>query len=254
MDVFNTMIWQNRKWDSYSFIRLGLGYKFGSGGSEHYDWLNTTSSLYDEIANIKEKTDCLGKDRDNDHVPDCFDQDNNTPDSCMVYGNGMAVDSDSDGVPDCQDQEPFSIKGAEVDPITGKAIDSDMDGVPDIIDLELNSSPGALVDAHGIEVEQGVNCTSSIFNSIIPNHINLSQLDKQNLFLVAEKMKQCPSTKLKVVAPGGKSSKYSAPTAAKLMKKIVDYLVEFYGVSRDRILVDHKGTGNNSKGISLKTE
>src|SRR5690606_1433181 len=119
---------------------------------------------------------------------------------------------------------------------------------------ELNSSPGALVDAHGIEVEQGVNCTSSIFNSIIPNHINLSQLDKQNLFLVAEKMKQCPSTKLKVVAPGGKSSKYSAPTAAKLMKKIVDYLVEFYGVSRDRILVDHKGTGNNSKGISLKTE
>src|SRR5690606_10315088 len=192
---------------------------FGSGGSEHYDWLNTTSSLYDEIANIKEKTDCLGKDRDNDHVPDCFDQDNNTPDSCMVYGNGMAVDSDSDGVPDCQDQEPFSIKGAEVDPITGKAIDSDMDGVPDIIDLELNSSPGALVDAHGIEVEQGVNCTSSIFNSIIPNHINLSQLDKQNLFLVAEKMKQCPSTKLKVVAPGGKSSKYSAPTAAKLMKK-----------------------------------
>jgi hypothetical protein len=166
IDVYNTAIFQNRWFDSYSFLRVTFGWKFGSKNAQHYDWLSPVESIYDQMAEVKKKTDCLGVDDDKDHVSNCFDQDNETPDSCMVYGNGMAVDTDMDGVPDCQDQEPFTDKGAVVDPLTGKAADSDGDGIPDHRDRELNSSPGALVDANGIEIKLCCNCDNVVFPPI----------------------------------------------------------------------------------------
>jgi hypothetical protein len=245
IDVYNTQIFANRWWDSYSFLRASFGWKFGAKNPQHYDWLSPVESIYDQVADIKKKTDCLGVDEDNDHVSNCFDQENTTPDSCMVYGNGMAVDSDGDGVPDCQDEELFSDKGATVDE-KGKSIDSDGDGIPDHRDREPNSSPGALVDANGIEFKVCCSCDNVSFPPITISSNCLTKEVKNLLYQVADKMRQCPDKKLVLNGPGGKSSKYNAASNTRCMEEIIKFLNEKFGISRDRIITNHNG-GTDSK-------
>jgi hypothetical protein len=254
IDVYNTAIFQNRWFDSYGFLRATFGYKFGTKNPQHYDWLSPVESIYDQMADVKKKTDCLGKDDDKDHVSNCFDQDNNTPDSCMVYGNGMAVDSDQDGVPDCQDQEPFTDKGATVDPVTGKAIDSDGDNVPDHRDRELNSSPGALVDNNGIEIKLCCNCDNVMFAPITISSNCLTKEVKAQLYQVVDKMKQCPDKKLILNGPAGKSSKYNAASNTRCMDEIIKFLTEKFGISRDRIITNYNAGTETKNTIELKLQ
>lgn len=254
IDVYNTAIFQNRWFDSYAFLRVSLGYKFGSKNPQHYDWLSPVESVYDQIADIKKKTDCLGVDDDKDHVSNCFDQDNATPDSCMVYGNGMAVDTDMDGVPDCKDQEPFTDKGAVVDPNTGKASDSDGDGIPDHRDRELNSSPGALVDANGIEIKMCCNCDNVSFPPVSISSNCLTKEVKTMLYQVVDKMKQCPDKKLILNGPAGKSSKYNASANTRCMDEIIKFLNEKFGISRDRIITNYNAGTESKNTIELKIQ
>ncbi len=254
IDVYNTAIFQNRWFDSYGFLRASIGYKFGSKNPQHYDWLSPVESIYDQMADVKKKTDCLGVDDDKDHVSNCFDQENNTPDSCMVYGNGMAVDSDMDGVPDCQDQEPFTDKGATVDPATGKAIDSDGDNVPDHRDRELNSSPGALVDHNGVEIKLCCNCDNVMFAPITISNNCLTKEVKAQLYQVVDKMKQCPDKKLIMNGPAGKSSKYNAAANTRCMDEIIKFLTEKFGISRDRIITNYNAGTETKNTIELKLQ
>jgi hypothetical protein len=254
IDVYNTAIWQNRWFDSYAFIRASIGYKFGAKNAQHYDWLSPVESIYDQMADVKKKTDCLGVDDDKDHVSNCFDQDNKTPDSCMVYGNGMAVDSDMDGVPDCQDKEPFTDKGATVDPVTGAAIDSDGDNIPDHRDRELNSSPGALVDANGVEIKLCCSCDNVAFPPISISSNCLTKEVKAMLYQVVDKMKQCPDKKLVINGPAGKSSKYNAATNTRCMDEIVKFLTEKFGISRDRIVTNYNAGTESKNTIELKIQ
>jgi hypothetical protein len=250
IDVYNTAIWANRWWDSYSFLRASFAYKFGSKNAQHYDWLSPVESIYEQVADIKKKTDCLGVDDDKDHVSNCFDQDNTTPDSCMVYGNGMAVDSDGDGVPDCQDAEPFSDKGAIVD-ATGASVDSDGDGIADHRDRENNSSPGALVDANGIEIKMCCSCEGASFPPISISSNCLTKEVKNMLYAVADKMRQCPENKLVLNGPGGKSSKYNAAGNTRCMEEIVKFLNEKFGISRDRIITNYNAGTESKNTIEL---
>lgn len=250
VDVYNTAIWQNRWWDSYTFLSATFGWKFGSKNSQHYDWLSPVESIYDQVADIKKKTDCLGVDDDNDHVSNCFDQDNTTPDSCMVYGNGMAVDTDRDGVPDCQDKEIASEQDSEVD-ANGVMIDTDGDGVPNSRDRELNSSPGALVDRNGIEFKVCCSCDNVSFPPITISSNCLTKEVKNQLYAVADKMKQCPDKKLVLAGPGGKSSKYNAAGNTRCMEEIIKFLNEKFGISRDRIITDYSGGTSSKNTIEL---
>lgn len=254
IDVYNTAIWQNRWFDSYGYLRASIGYKFGSKNTQHYDWLSPVESIYDQMAEVKKKTDCLGKDDDNDHVSNCFDQDNTTPDSCMVYGNGVAVDSDMDGVPDCKDQEPFTDKGAQVDPLTGAAVDSDGDGIPDHRDRELNSSPGSLVDANGIAFKLCCSCDNVSFPPISISSNCLTKEVKAQLYAVVDKLKQCPDKKLIINGPAGKSSKYNAATNTRCMDEIVKFLVEKFGISRDRIVTNYNAGTETKNTIEIKIQ
>ncbi|MES2617103.1 MAG: hypothetical protein V4613_04445 [Bacteroidota bacterium] len=252
IDVYNTAIWQNRWWDSYDFIRASIGYKFGSKNPQHYDWLSPVESIYDQMADVKKKTDCLGKDDDNDHVSNCFDQENDTPDSCMVYGNGMAVDTDRDGIPDCKDKE-ITEYGASVDG-NGVAVDSDGDGVSDFRDRELNSSPGAVVDNNGIEIKTCCNCDNVMFPSITISKNCLTNETKMILYQVADKMKQCPDKKIIINGPAGKSSKYNASGNTKCMDEIIKFITEKFGISRDRIITNYSGGTETKNTIEIKIQ
>ncbi len=253
IDVYNTQIFQNRWFDSYGFLRASLGFKFGAKNPQHYDWLSPVESIYDQMADVKKKTDCLGVDTDNDHVSNCFDQENNTPDSCMVYGNGMAVDTDMDGVPDCQDKEPFTDRGVAVDE-NGVAADSDGDNVPDHRDRELNSSPGALVDNNGIEIKLCCNCDNVSFAPITIGNNCLTKEVKAQLYMVVDKMKQCPDKKLILNGPAGKSSKYNAAANTRCMDEIIKFLTEKFGISRDRIITNYNAGTEVKNTIELKLQ
>ena len=254
LDVYNTAVFANRWFDSYSYLRASFGWKFGSKNAQHYDWLSPVESIYDQMADVKKKTDCLGFDDDKDHVTNCFDQDNTTPDSCMVYGNGMAVDSDMDGVPDCQDQEPFTDKGAMVDATTGKAMDSDGDNIPDHRDRELNSSPGALVDANGVEIKMCCNCDNVSFPPVTISANCLTKEVKALLYSVVDKMKQCPDKKLILNGPAGKSSKYNAAGNTRCMDEMIKFLVEKFGISRDRIITNYNAGTETKNTIEIKIQ
>jgi opacity protein-like surface antigen len=255
IDVYNTQLWQNRSWDSYAFIRIGLAFKFGSKSIHHIDWINPANEMYNKVAQLKtDHWDCAGKDSDKDHVSDCFDQDNSTPDSCMVYGNGMAVDSDGDGIPDCQDLEPFSPKGAFVDNVTGEAVDSDGDGVPDFEDREIKSSPGAIVDRNGVEIKanNAIDTRNIKFNTIFPDHDKINVTDKITLYQIADKMIMYPDTKIKLIAPSGKNFKYNSEMTTRLMNEMKSYLINIYGISSSRIIMDYTGEGNTTNEIMIQ--
>ena len=245
IDVYNTPIWENRWWDSYTNVRLSLEYKFGNKNEQHYDWLSPVESIYDRIQNVENKMDSLTGDIDGDHVSDYWDVDNTTPDTCMVYGNGLAVDTDRDGIPDCQDLE-ISDTDCEVDE-NGKMLDDDADGVPNCRDREPNSISNAQVDANGVEIKssdccdcEDINLPSVHFDS---DKTNIKPEYYASLYELAQKMKQCPDVKVNVVGHADKnnSTKYNERLSANRSSAIIDYMVNQYGISRGRFSASSMG-------------
>lgn len=257
IDVYNTMIWQNKFLDMYSMLNVTIGYKFGNKNPQHYDWLSPVESIYDRMTSIDEKVNKLTEDKDGDGVSDMFDKDSETPEDCEVYGSGKAVDSDGDGVPDCRDNEPFSPKGAEVDE-NGVAIDSDGDGVPDILDKEPNTPAGALVDRNGVQIIQCCSCDDATFPSIFFSTASDGTIRPEYfsvLYQIAERMKTCPDKKLIISGFGDRrSSKYNTATNTRRIDAIVKHLNEKYGISRDRIITDYKGEQNTSTDETHKNK
>ena len=45
LDVYNTAVFANRWFDSYSYLRASFGWKFGSKNTQHYDWLSPVTGL-----------------------------------------------------------------------------------------------------------------------------------------------------------------------------------------------------------------
>jgi hypothetical protein len=246
IDGYNTAIFQNRWLDAYGMMNVNLAWKFGNKNPQHYDWLSPVENIYEKIADVEKKVDSLMADKDKDGVSDYFDVDDETPDTCMVYGNGQAVDTDRDGVPDCQDQEMFSDDGAEVDE-SGRMRDDDGDGIPNHRDMEPNSPRNAYVDARGRTINVNCcNCDDMVFPSIFfsTNSCVVRPEYAVVLYEVANKMRQCPDKKLTICggAGAGKEKMYSGKgddaAAACRVDAIINTLVRDYGMSRDRIIVD----------------
>ena len=173
--------------------------------------------------------DSITGDVDKDGVSDYFDVDNETPDTCMVYGNGTSVDTDGDGIPDCQDFE-ISDPDCEVDE-NGKMLDDDNDGVPNCKDREPNTPEGAQVDINGTEIAsnccdcEDVNLPSVHFDS---DKTSIKPEYYVSLYELAQKMKQCPDLKVNVVGHADKnnSTKYNEKLSANRSGAIIDYMGE----------------------------
>ena len=244
VDIYNTPIWENRFADSYSNIRASIEYKFGNKNEQHYDWLSPVESIYDRIQTVENKMDTLTGDIDKDGVSDYFDVDNETPDTCMVYGNGLAVDTDADGVPDCQDEE-ISDLDCEVDE-NGVMLDDDKDGVPNCRDVELSTPEGAQVSVNGSEIVNNC-CDCEDFNlPTVHFDSDKSSIKPEyyvSLYELAQKMKQCPDLKVNVVGHADKnnSTKYNERLSADRSSAIIDYMVNQYGVSRGRFQASSMG-------------
>lgn len=180
------------------------------------------------------------------------------PDVAKLMEEVSLKDEDGDGIPDKIDEEPDTPEGAIVDP-KGVTKDSDGDGCPDHEDPEPYSTPLLpIVDCKNVYDFATKECCDERA-TIIPatpcREIELPSIhfddDKYyvkpefyaHLHEIARKMQDCPD--LRVVADGHTDTradiKYNEQLSWSRVNASINYLVEKYGISRDRFIVKYSG-------------
>ena len=221
------------------------------------------------------------KDDDDDGVPNYLDRQPNTPKGCPVDEHGVALDSDHDGIIDCLDKEPYSPPGYPIDANgvaiippnpccdTNRFYRNNIQNnqvVPNQVNPNYPSNPtnpanpiynnnqNNVIDNTGnssggggqiFRKQPGYDCSKIELPSVIFDN-DKYYLDPQyygNLHQIAERMQLCPDVKL--VSTGFDESrndqKYNEQLGWNRSNAAIDYLVEKYGISRDRFIVKYQG-------------
>ena len=236
--------------DLHQFSTAGLNFMLGKG--EDPDWFtNPMSTVYDDLRDIKKKMEKDESDKDGDGVPDSKDKDNLTPAGTLTDHHGVAIDSDGDGIPDFRDGEPYSIKGAAVDK-SGNMMDTDGDRVPDIFDDEPNSETDAQVDTRGRTIKTGKGSGDSgaglgNFLPMIHFEFGSAKIAREfypDLHYVASYLRSNPDVSIGIIghADSRGQAESNASLSARRAQNCVEFLVRTYGIDRDRLSVQAKGS------------
>jgi len=237
-----------RDMDNISYTSINLNFHIGKNRTEPMYWLNPMYHSYRKLGDVdpKKNLDDILKDDDGDGVINALDKEPDTKKDCPVDTHGVALDSDKDGIIDCLDKEPFSAPGYPIDS-NGVAIIPpnpccDTTGNGDNLGTgKRKGSGGGNYDCAKIELP------SAVFDN------DKYYLDPQyygNLHQIAERMQMCPD--MKVVVTGYDESrndqKYNEQLAWNRANAAVDYMVEKYGISRDRFIVKYQGGKKAAEG------
>jgi outer membrane protein OmpA-like peptidoglycan-associated protein len=260
--------------DHYLASMVHLKFHLGKNRVEPLYWLNPMDYAYKKIsdANPDKIAKDILKDTDEDGVPDRLDKEPATKKGCPVDVKGVILDSDKDGIPDCDDKEPFSPPGypidangvAQVPPnpccdndTTGSGIGGDGfaggPGGP--------GGPGGLGSGpnsgKGRKGRSGYDCSKiempGVFFDDDKYYIDPSY--QSALHQVAEKLQMCPDVRMIItgVDESKNDQKYNEQLAYNRAASVVDYLVEKYGISRDRFIVKYQG-GKKSNAAKTPQE
>lgn len=217
--------------DTYSTFTVGFNFKLvGKNKTEPITLLNPMHYTYQKIAeNDPERAIAeLLKDDDGDGVPNRLDQEENTPEGAPVSPKGIALDSDKDGIIDGKDDEPFSPPGL---PVNDKGV----------AQLPPDLGNGEFV------------CQNVVFPSVHfdKDKFNLKPEFYAHLHNLADRMIACANMKIKAIGMTDKddSEKYNEQLSFNRVKAVIDYLVEQYGIDRNRFIPSFEGEAN-AKGIS----
>jgi len=232
--------------DNISYTSINLNFHIGKNRTEPMYWLNPNYHTYRKLGDVDPKgvKDDILKDDDGDGVINALDKEPDTKKDCPVDTHGRALDSDKDGIIDCLDTEPFSPPGFPIDS-NGAAI------IPpnpccDTAGIDGENSLGG-PDGKGAKGSGGGNfdCSKIELPSVVFDN-DKYYIDPQyygNLHQIAERMQMCPD--MKVVVTGYDESrndqKYNEQLAWNRSNAAVDYMVEKYGISRDRFVVKYQG-------------
>lgn len=266
--------------DNISYTSITLNFNVGKNRTEPMFWLNPMYHTYRKLGEVDPKAvkDDILKDDDGDGVINALDKEPDTKKDCPVDTHGVALDSDKDGVIDCVDKEPFSPPGFPIDS-NGVAI---IPPNPCCDTTGLGSGDGA----DGLGMGVGPDGTNGVGpNGVGPNgtagggrrrgagggnydcsKIELPSvifdndkyyIDPQyygNLHQIAERMQMCPD--MKVVVTGYDESrndqKFNEQLAWNRANAAVDYMVEKYGISRDRFVVKYQGGKKAAEGTPFE--
>lgn len=219
-----------RDYDNISYTSVTLNFHIGAKKRvEPLYWLNPMGHTYKKLGEMDPDKiiNDLTADDDGDGVPNKLDKEPNSKKGCPVDTHGVMLDSDKDGIPDCEDKEPFSPPGYPVDK-NGVAI------IP----------PNPCCD-EGKKGRGGYDCSKIELPSI---HFDQDRYGVDpsyygSVHSVAERMQMCPDVKLVVTGYDGSKNdqKYNEQLSWNRANEVVNYLVEKYGISRDRFIVDYKG-------------
>ena len=232
----------------YTNIRLNFNLG-GDDKSEPLYWINPLENVITDISELQARPVFDLTDTDGDGVIDMIDAEKDSPEGAPVNTRGEALDSDGDGVADYQDEEPYSPPGYSVD---GKGIAQQpeyltKDAIQGMIDKSLegyNTNKNAIADW---------------FLPMI--HFNLDSYsirysDYSALANVATVMKNNPDIRIAVKGYTDKtaSDNYNQVLSYNRAKSAIDHLVQNYGVSRDRLVLNYGGENNTlvpQSGVSL---
>ena len=241
--------------DLLQFTTLRLNFNLGSKGekSEPLYWINPMEGVAKNLEDLNARPVFDLTDTDGDGVIDMIDQEKDTPANAAVDTRGMALDSDGDGVKDYEDQEPYSMPGFSVD---GK-------GVAQTPDYQTADQVNSAIDGKLKNYTPvGSGTTSSIADWFMPMiHFNndsysIRYSDYPNLKNVATIMKNNPGIRVLVKGFTDKTSndRYNTKLSYNRAKSAIEHLIQNYGISRDRLVLNYGGEENNlvpSSGSSL---
>lgn len=253
-----------RNLDNISYTSIGIFVHLGNPKkrTEPLYWLNPIHHTYKKLGDMdpdKLKDDIL-KDDDDDGVPNALDKEPDSKKDCPVDTKGVMLDSDKDGIVDCEDTEPFSPPGFPVDS-AGKAIIPpnpccDTTGFGDEGFGGPDGTGGPLGPGGKNRKGGNYDCSKIELPSVVFDD-DKYYLDPQyfgNLHQIAERMQMCPDMKLVVTGydESRNDQKYNEQLSWNRANSAVDYLVEKYGISRDRFIVKYTGGKKAATGTAYE--
>jgi OOP family OmpA-OmpF porin len=260
-------------YDHYFQTMAHINFNIGKNAVEPLWWLNPLDFTYKKLSDVnpdKIAAD-LFKDTDEDGVPDRLDKEPNTKKGCPVDVHGVILDSDKDGIPDCDDKEPFSPPGYPIDQ-NGVAIIppnpccDNAEGGDTLFDA--NGKPvigpdgkvvmnGAGKNGKGGRNRGQYDCSKMEMPGVYfdEDKYYIDPAYQSALHQVAEKLQMCPDVKMVItgVDESKNDQKYNEQLAYNRASSVVDYLVEKYGISRDRFIVKYQG-GKRSDAAKTPSE
>ncbi len=235
-----------RDYDNISYTSLNFGFHVGAKTrTEPLYWLNPMDYTYKKLSDVDpdKLAEDLNKDTDEDGVPDRLDKEPNTKKGSPVDVKGVALDSDKDGIADSEDKEPYSPPGFPIDQYGVAQVP------PPACCTEMAKGGGSA--ARG-----GYDCTKMELPSIYfeDDAYYLDPNNEGTLHTIAERLQMCPDVRL-VISGRDESKndrKYNEQLAYNRSSSVVDYLVERYGMSRDRFIVKYEGGAKANNATTLQ--
>lgn len=224
-----------RDYDTYNQTSLTVGVNIGRKPEKANvpmwwynpnQYVNRMVTMQPDVQRIVDEA--VPQDEDGDGVPDQVDEEPDTPEDAVVDSRGKTKDSDGDGCPDHEDPEPFSTPILPIE---------DCKNVYDFAEKECCDEQATVVSM--------VPCRDIELPSI---HFDDDKYYVKpeyyaHLHEIARKMQDCPD--LKVVADGHTDTrddiKYNEQLSWNRVNASIEYLVQKYGISRDRFIVNFSG-------------
>lgn len=231
----------------YTNLRLAINLANFKKRTEPLYWMNPLDNAFNDIANLKQRPAFDLTDTDGDGVIDLLDQEQNSPNGCQVDTRGITLDSDADGLPDCKDKEPYSPPGYEVDEM-GVA------NIPDTVKCCVTKEQVRQMFMGGGAMPNGSNSTNSYIGGGVNDwflpmiHFDLDKYYLKSEYYghlkhIADVMNKYPN--MCVTAFGAtdvrNSSAYNDMLSFNRAKTAVDFLVQNYGIDRNRFKLMYGG-------------
>lgn len=225
---------------NYTNLRFNFNIGDASELAEPLYWVNPLNQVIDELTELKARPVLDLTDADNDGIIDMLDQEADTPEGAPVDTRGVALDSDGDGVKDYEDSEPYSMPGLTVDSRGVAQMPAYMTQ-PEVEDL-VNGKLAAYQRTE--DASRG-----SMEDWFLPMiHFNLNsytirKADYGHLKNVAAVMRANSSMRVVVQGYTDKlaSDDYNRVLSYNRAKSAKEYLVNRYGISPDRLIIQYKG-------------
>jgi len=226
---------------NYTNLRFNFNIGAGDGKSEPLYWVNPLNQVIDELTELKARPVLDLTDTDGDGIIDMLDQEVDTPEGAPVDTRGVALDSDGDGVKDFEDSEPYSPPGMTVDARGVAQVPTYMTRpeVEDLIagklrDYDMTSKAGAMEDWFLPMVHFDLNSYS------------IRKADYGHMKNIATVLRANPDIRVVVQGFTDKlaSDDYNRVLSYNRARSAKEYLVNRYGISPDRLVIQYDGEGN----------
>jgi OOP family OmpA-OmpF porin len=235
------------RYDKHMNINAGISFKFGTLKSqkEHLEWVNPLEAYMDDNdAKVQYLLDNMYevKDADNDGVIDELDQEPNSAEGAHVDTHGVTLDSDNDGIADHEDPEPYSSSQFPI--VDGKNVYPETMTADEVKEYVANYAPkvaGWALSVIHFDLDKSTIKTDMI-----------GELHK-----VAATMKKYPDLIVNVKGHTDvrSSDAYNDKLSDARVQAAINYLVENYGLSKDRFVPGFYGEKENVvKNAKKETE